>query len=153
MMEEGQLLGVSPPPVPPDSAPQESHDITKESDGSPPPDQDTSQNGSSDPIYAQPELTKPPPATTDRLIYDDIHGFQNQLVIRCTHPLCDRYHHDFVIFPQGQVYALPQLPASKTVVDDLHRVEYSEIQPKTRSEVTSTEPACTAEQACVTGIS
>ena len=50
------------------------------------------------------------------------------------------------------MYALPQLPASKKVVDDLHKVVYSEIQPKTQGEATSTEPDRTAEQACKTGI-
>ena len=65
----------------------------KESDGPPPPpppprgphDQDTSKDGFSDPTYAQPELTRrvavPPPAATERLVYDDIHGFQNKEVI------------------------------------------------------------------------
>ena len=53
---------------------------------------------------------------------------------------------------QGQTYALTQLPASKKVVDDLHKVVYSEIQPKTQGEGTSTEPVCTAEQTCETGI-
>ena len=52
---------------------------------------------------------------------------------------------------QGQTYALPQLPPSKKVVDDLHEVVYSEIQPKTGGEVTRTEPDCTAEQTCETG--
>ncbi len=51
------------------------------------------------------------------------------------------------MFPQGQIYALPQLPASKMVVDDLHQVVYSEIRLKRQGEATSTEPDCTAEQA------
>jgi hypothetical protein len=78
MMEEGQLL---PPPVPP----QGSHDTTEESDVSQPPDQYTSKDGSSarDPW---PELTRNvavlPLATTEGLVYDDIHGLQNKEVTR-----------------------------------------------------------------------
>ena len=54
---------------------------------------------------------------------------------------------------QGQVYALTQLKsASKRVVDDLHQVVYSEIKLKTCGEATSTEPTCSPEQACETGI-
>ena len=63
ILVEDQLLDA-------DSArsPHESHDIIKESDGTPPP-----------PTYAQPEFTSkvavPPPAATERLVYDDIRGF------------------------------------------------------------------------------
>ena len=92
ILVEDQLLDA-------DSArsPHESHDTIKVSDGPPPPppprppDQDTSNDGSSDPTYAQPELTNkvavPPPAATERLVYDDIHGFQNKEVIRFIDPL------------------------------------------------------------------
>jgi hypothetical protein len=52
------------------------------------------------------------------------------------------------------MYALPQLLASKMVVDDLHQVEYSESQLNTQCEITSTdlEPDYTDEQACEIGI-
>ena len=82
ILVEDQLLDA-------DSArsPHESHDTIKESDGTSQgtPDQDTSKDSSSDPTYAQPKLISkvavPPPAATEWLVYDDIHGFQNKGVI------------------------------------------------------------------------
>ena len=71
------------------------------------------------------------------------------MIHRSTNLSCN---HDFAILLQGQTYALTQLPASKKVVDDLYQVVYSEIQPKTQGEATSTVPDHTAEQACETGI-
>ena len=47
---------------------------------------------------------------------------------------------------------MTQLPASKKVVDDLHKVVYSKIQPTTGGKATGTALDHTAEQACVTGI-
>ena len=65
-------------------------------------------------------------------------------------PTCN---HDLILlFSQGQTYAMTQLPASKKVVDDLHKVVYSEILPKTGGKATSTALDHTAEQAGVTGI-
>lgn len=63
IMVDGQWLGAPAP----DSAPQESHDTTKD--------------GSKNSTYALPELTKstntlPPPAA-EKLVYDDIQSYQN----------------------------------------------------------------------------
>ena len=59
--------------------------IQSQVNGKPPPDNITPDNGSSDPTYSQPVLPKTPntvapPAATEKLIYDDIQGYQNQQV-------------------------------------------------------------------------
>ena len=55
-----------------------------------PANQVTSDNGSSDPTYSQPVLPKssntvPPPAATEKLVYNNIQGFQNPQVIIMIH--------------------------------------------------------------------
>ena len=66
-------------------SPHESHDTSNGLPPPQPPDQNTSKDSSSDPTYAQPEFASKvavlPPAATERLVYDDIHGFQNKGVI------------------------------------------------------------------------
>ena len=72
--------GVSTPTVPPRPF------IHYHENSGSPAVQGTSDNDSSDPTYSQPVLPKssntvPPPAATERLVYDDIQGFQNPQVI------------------------------------------------------------------------
>ena len=93
--------GESTPPLPPrlvedgvtphvvaNLASHDSHGdlIQSQVNDKPPPDKITPDNGSSDPTYSQPVLPKAsdtvtPPATTEKLTYDDIQGYQNQQVV------------------------------------------------------------------------
>ena len=79
-MTDQQLNDVSTPPV----AISAAHDVHGADES--PRDQISSDNGSSDPTYSQPVLPKSsslvcaPPAT-ERLVYDDIQGYQNKEVI------------------------------------------------------------------------
>ena len=64
-------------------------DISDEEGDVSSPDQNTSKDSFSDPTYVEPELANkvvvPLSADTDRLVYDDIHGFQNKEVIEPDH--------------------------------------------------------------------
>ena len=95
---------------------------------------------SPDPTYAQPVLPKSSkpacPPVTERVVYDNIDKVQNKEVsFESFESIADAiscYSHAH----KGLLYALTKLESSskEMVVDDLHQVVYSEIQPHSESD-------------------